>query len=332
MHLRRRAHKIAYTFLTALALCAGCSATASRESASATGAKHFSHDAQQLATIANDQIGCGPCGAGNCPVYQTSGGSSCNDSTEWCADFVMWVWSQAGFKIDGLSPCSASFIQYGNDNGTMHQTPQVGDAIIWNYPNGQACDADHVEIVVGINPDGSVQGVSGNGANGRVSPDHPCRGIGPCSSYTAGWSLSAFVGPAGGSGGSPPPSGGSGPCSGINDCTYCGNDPQGPGGDASTLYQCSGGALVGSTPCANGCQITPGDSCDVCNQGSSPPPSGGGDPCDGIPDGGYCGNDPDGPGGDPDTLYQCTNGMTAATTACPNGCQIAPGNQDDYCN
>jgi len=331
MHLRRRAHKIAYTFLTALALCAGCSATASQKSASTTG-KHFSHDAQQVATIAKDQIGCGPCGAGNCPVYQTSNGSSCNDSTEWCADFVMWVWSQGGFEIDGLTPCSASFIQYGNDNGTRHQTPQVGDAIIWNYPNGQACDADHVEIVVGINPDGSVQGVSGNGANGRVSPDNPCGGIGPCSSYTSGWSLSAFVGPAGGSGGSPPPSGGSGPCSGINDCTYCGNDPQGPGGDPSTLYQCSGGALVGSMPCANGCQITPGDSCDVCNQSSSPPPSGGGDPCNGIPDGGYCGNDPDGPGGDPATLYQCNSGMTAATTTCPNGCQIAPGNQDDYCN
>jgi hypothetical protein len=36
-------------------------------------------------------------------------------------------------------------------------------------------------------------------------------------------------------------------------------------------------------------------------------------------------------GGDPNTLYDCENGATASTTACPSGCIAAPMGMPDHC-
>ena len=54
-----------------------------------------------------------------------------------------------------------------------------------------------------------------------------------------------------------------------------------------------------------------------------------GDPCNGVADGSYCGGD--GVSGDASTVYQCTGGALAWSTACTNGCQ-ANGDGTDYCN
>jgi hypothetical protein len=60
-------------------------------------------------------------------------------------------------------------------------------------------------------------------------------------------------------------------------------------------------------------------------------------PCANVPSSGnglYCGRSTeDGfAGGDPDTLYDCRDGATVSTTACPNGCFIAPAGTADGCN
>jgi hypothetical protein len=52
-------------------------------------------------------------------------------------------------------------------------------------------------------------------------------------------------------------------CAGLDDGNYCGGDDV--TGDASTLYQCSGGSLSVLQVCANGCAVESGAEDDQCN-------------------------------------------------------------------
>jgi hypothetical protein len=86
-------------------------------------------------------------------------GSTGNYSEEWCADFAVWVWRQAGVDFiygydtaDGnIDAAAASFYYYGEANGTWHASgsgypPQPGDVVVYgmNFSTGVA---DHVAIV-----------------------------------------------------------------------------------------------------------------------------------------------------------------------------------------
>ncbi|MEU9986785.1 CHAP domain-containing protein [Streptomyces sp. NPDC048045] len=112
-----------------------------------------------IVTIANANIGDHACDT------NSSGGqgynSSCtgaNGSPEnWCADFAEWVWAQAGYNVDGLTPAAGSFGQYG---AGLHSDPQVGDAVVFNYDGNSY--ADHVAIVTAVNPDGTIESTGGN--------------------------------------------------------------------------------------------------------------------------------------------------------------------------
>ena len=87
-------------------------------------------------------------------------GSACdaaNRSQAWCADFVAWVWRQAGVSFtygDGASDINAlasSFYQWGVANGHWHAAgsgyvPQPGDAVIYGL-NAAGTYADHVGLV-----------------------------------------------------------------------------------------------------------------------------------------------------------------------------------------
>jgi hypothetical protein len=123
-------------------------------------------------------------GAGTCSHVNSSDNSlggaafygSCtgNDGSAeyWCADFARWVWSQSGVDIAGLDAAAGSFVADASQNGsTVHSsssyTPQVGDAIVYNY-NG-AGYADHVGLVTAVNSDGSI--TTANGDFGGVSGD-----------------------------------------------------------------------------------------------------------------------------------------------------------------
>jgi CHAP domain len=90
----------------------------------------------------------------------------------WCADFAKWVWAAAGVKVDlgALNPGANSFYTWGREVGATlipdGNNPAVGDAVVF-YPPGELTAsgigyADHVAIVVGVNPNGTVNLVNGD--------------------------------------------------------------------------------------------------------------------------------------------------------------------------
>ncbi len=98
-------------------------------------------------------------------------GSSCTGNggqpEYWCADFALWVWANAGVSnVSGLDAAAGSFYVYGQNNGTLSNTPAVGDAVVFDYQGGGV--ADHVAIVTQVNSDGTIESVSGdwNGDSG----------------------------------------------------------------------------------------------------------------------------------------------------------------------
>jgi surface antigen len=92
----------------------------------------------------------------------------------WCADFARWVWWKAGAVNTGpkmgnriLTPESGSFAKYGK----LRRKPRVGDAVLFNYNhNIHNPNADHVAIVVKVNPNGTIRSVSGD-LNGQRGSD-----------------------------------------------------------------------------------------------------------------------------------------------------------------
>jgi hypothetical protein len=95
------------------------------------------------------------------------------------------------------------------------------------------------------------------------------------------------------------------------------------GGDPATLYDCPGAGLAPSSaqPCANGCQVEPAGTNDLCKGSIVCPTSGD-----------YCGGDS--MSGDPNTLYHCSAAgqAPASSQACANGCRTMPQGTNDVCN
>lgn len=112
-------------------------------------------------------------GGYNCNFYSTQlgvGTGGCSNgwrTEEWCADFALWVWQQAGANTAGLNAAANSFYLYGVNNGTYHTSnPQVGDAVVFNVSSGTS----HVGLVVAANGD-SFTYISGNstGSDGTTT-------------------------------------------------------------------------------------------------------------------------------------------------------------------
>jgi hypothetical protein len=169
------------------------------------------------AAIALDNVGnsaCGPNSAGGHGF-----GSSCTGNgglpEYWCSDFVKWVWDQAGADVGGLTAAAGTFYCYGQNHGTLSNTPHVGDAVVFDYQGN--CWADHVAIVTQVNPDGSIVTVSGdwNGESGsqahfastaHVVVNQPAYGSAVGSSPgVIGMTISGFISPVGIPGADPPP-------------------------------------------------------------------------------------------------------------------------------
>jgi MYXO-CTERM domain-containing protein len=116
-----------------------------------------------IASIAVANLGLGACSTNT--GGGTAYGSSCTGNggqpEYWCADFALWVWGQAGVtNLSGLDAAAGSFYTYGQNNGTLHATPSVGDAVVFNYQGGGY--ADHVALVTQVNSDGTIETVSGD--------------------------------------------------------------------------------------------------------------------------------------------------------------------------
>ncbi len=102
----------------------------------------------------------------------------------------------------------------------------------------------------------------------------------------------------------------------VADSFYCGGDKL--AGDPGVLYVCNGGGVpFARARCAGECLVNP-DSDDACSAVGGPCTEGGD----------YCGGNE--VAGDPQSLYQCVNGVGRNRRECPNGCLIRPG-LDDMC-
>ncbi|PBC80019.1 CHAP domain-containing protein [Streptomyces sp. TLI_235] len=157
-----------------------------------------------VASVVTGEIGNGPCAHGG----YTSGdgtsnscGSGGHKAHSWCADFAGWAWTRAGAGHLGyLSGAARDFYDYGVKYGTLHSTPSVGDAVVFNY-NRSADWADHVAIVTAVSG-GSVTVTGGNQAtsqypDGRVTSNTTTNwGVG---ARPWGQTISGYISPVGGS-------------------------------------------------------------------------------------------------------------------------------------
>ncbi len=76
------------------------------------------------------------------------------------------MWANSGADTTGLNAAAGSFYCYGQNNGTLSNTPQAGAAVVFDYQGN--CVADHVAIVTQVNSDGTIETASGdwNGQSG----------------------------------------------------------------------------------------------------------------------------------------------------------------------
>lgn len=167
--------------------------------------------------------------------YYTSCTGDGGSPENWCSDFAMWVWAQAGYDVGGLSPAAGSFGEYGSG---LHSTPQVGDAVVFNY-NG-AGYADHVAIVTAVNGDGTIQSIGGNEVTNDASTSsvnsNTYNGAVGYSSYW-GMNISGYVSPNGGGSGGGPSVTGVGQCATSADAD-CWNNAVGDGSDCYSGHFC----------------------------------------------------------------------------------------------
>ena len=93
-----------------------------------------------------------------------------NEDEEWCSDLAKWVWQQAGVTADisTLNAGADSFYAWGAQQGETltvdSGSPAVGDAVVFYEPGAITTGtyADHVGIVTGVNPDGTINMVNGD--------------------------------------------------------------------------------------------------------------------------------------------------------------------------
>ena len=125
-------------------------------------------DGTDIANLARANVGDGACSTNSAggTAYESSCTGNGGEPEYWCADFAMWVWASVGADVSKLDAAAGSFYVYGQDNGTLSDTPAVGDAVVFDYQGGGV--ADHVALVTQVNGDGTIETVSGDwdGDNG----------------------------------------------------------------------------------------------------------------------------------------------------------------------
>lgn len=200
---------IAITFTTLAAGCAPPSPGEDEEDLEDTADSDEALGSETIAAIALDNLGnkaCGPNSLGGTGFESSCTGNG-GQPEYWCSDFARWVWKAAGAKVTGLTAAAGSFYCYGQNNGTLSSTPHVGDAVVYNYQGN--CWADHVALVTKVNPDGTIETVSGNwgGQSGsqahfsstssvkKNQPAYP--GVVGISPSVMGMKISGFISPVG---------------------------------------------------------------------------------------------------------------------------------------
>ena len=112
--------------------------------------------------VAESQIGTLEKGQnkGGATKYQQAFGRG---AEPWCADFVSWVYSQAGKETN--SPYCPTFVQQLKKQGRWkgHANPEPGDIVFFDWDGDKS--PDHVGIVKSVNGDGTITTIEGNTSN-----------------------------------------------------------------------------------------------------------------------------------------------------------------------
>jgi len=190
-----------------LAGCGSAGPTQNDEAVATTSSALTGNDVASLALANVGGMACAKNSLGG-----TSFDSSCTGNggqpEYWCADFARWVWEHVGAgNTSELTAAAGSFYVYGQNHGTLSNTPEIGDAVVFNYHGGGV--ADHVALVSQVNSDGTIETVSGdwNGQSGTEaqfsstshvvlnSPAYP--GTVGSSPGIMGMTISGFIKPVG---------------------------------------------------------------------------------------------------------------------------------------
>ncbi|GAA3028778.1 CHAP domain-containing protein [Actinokineospora globicatena] len=116
------------------------------------------------ATSHNKEVGT------NCNYYsgKIGSGTKCANgwrAEAWCADFLEFVWKEAGVNVSGITPAAASLYSYGKahrtwNSGSSTTGVKPGDAVVYNL-NANGTWASHVGIVTKVSG-GKITVISGN--------------------------------------------------------------------------------------------------------------------------------------------------------------------------
>lgn len=128
---------------------------------------------QQIAALATAELGVAeePTGSNDgarIAEYRTATKGS--GVGPWCAYFTSWVAAKAGVPI-GPDGSGMGYVptlkQWAEDTGRYIRggsgAPQVGDLVVFER-NGDGV-LDHIGVVTGVSPDGSIQTVEGNSSD-----------------------------------------------------------------------------------------------------------------------------------------------------------------------
>jgi hypothetical protein len=194
----------------ALAFASGCAVTPGEASDSTAD----SLSGSTISDLARANVGKGACSTNSKGghAFDSSCTGNGGEPEYWCADFARWVWAESGVAdTSQLTAAAGSFYVYGENHGTLHSTPAVGDAVVFNYQGGGV--ADHVAIVTQVNSNGTIETVSGDWGGESGSEAHfsstshtdlnspAYRGVVGTTPGIMGMTISGFVAPLGVSGG-----------------------------------------------------------------------------------------------------------------------------------
>ncbi len=117
---------------------------------------------EEILRVAGSQVGTLERGhnRGGATKYQQAFGRG---PEPWCADFVSWVYSQAG--KDTNAPYCPTFVQQLKRQGRWkgHANPEPGDLVFFDWDGDGS--PDHVGIVKSVNGDGTITTIEGNTTN-----------------------------------------------------------------------------------------------------------------------------------------------------------------------
>jgi hypothetical protein len=114
--------------------------------------------AEQVLNVARSQIGIVEDDNG-CQKYGQFYGMNC---VAWCAEFIWWIFNQAGAgDLICKSAYTPTFYQWFVNRGQAGQQPRPGAVVFFGWQDG-GDSIDHVGIVEAVPGDGSIVTIEGN--------------------------------------------------------------------------------------------------------------------------------------------------------------------------